>query len=323
MIDPPQVRLQILIALVGIAVLAGLAFWSGLPSMERAFVMLGSIGFIFIVFIHVPLILLMGTAWWSISNRGRHAPLRAFIMARIARDSVSEMLPFSQLGGFAAGIRVLSLAVVRPRMATALLFADLLMEFLSKLLYAAVGVAMLMQVRPESLLLSYLLAGLFLLLAFCLLMLRYRNLQFRIALGLLRRHSALGRKVREFGAFLSPGRLGPSGVLHIICWSFGGIEAWLTFHLMGMAVTGKEALIIDSLAMGLRTFGFWVPAALGIQEGAYIFVCSLVGLGPDVAMALSLVRRGRDILLGIIGFSAWQGLEFKIASASSSGRFER
>jgi hypothetical protein len=80
-------------------------------------------------------------------------------------------------------------------------------------------------------------------------------------------------------------------------------------RLMGVAVTGTEALSIDSLATALRTFGFLVPAALGVQEAGYVLVCALFGIGPAEAVAFSLTRRARDLTLGLPGLMAWQFLE--------------
>ena len=81
-----------------------------------------------------------------------------------------------------------------------------------------------------------------------------------------------------------------SGLLHMLCWALGGLEAWVTLRLMGIAVTPAEALATDSLVTSLRTFGFFMPAAFGVQEAAYVLVCALFGLSPGEAMAFSLVR---------------------------------
>jgi glycosyltransferase 2 family protein len=302
-----QVRLPIVLA--GIAVLVGLALWAGLPAVEHAFAMLGVEGFIFVVLIHLPLIVLMGAAWWSIGQAGRRTSLPSFVAARLVRDAVAELLPFSQVGGFAAGVRLLSLTGIPARAGTLSLFADLLMEFFSKSLYAVAGLALVAWLRPGSPLPPYLVLTLALLVGISLLLFFLRGLLLRLVPRFIRRWGMSGSKLRGLRHFLVPERLAPSGILHTICWALGGIEALVTLRLMGIPVTVVEALAIDSLAMSLRTFGFWVPAALGVQEAAYVLVCALFGLSADVAIALSLVRRARDILLGLIGLTTWQGLE--------------
>ena len=114
-------------------------------------------GFSLVVLIHMPLIALLGAAWWSIGRTNPRAVLPSFIAARLARDSVAELLPFSQVGGFAAGIHVLSLTGIPARTGARSLFADLLMEFFAKLPYAIAGLALLIWLRPGSAVPSYLL----------------------------------------------------------------------------------------------------------------------------------------------------------------------
>lgn len=38
--------------------------------------------------------------------------------------------------------------------------------------------------------------------------------------------------------------------------------------------------------MAVRSAGFAVPGALGVQEGGFILVGGLFGVGPDLALAL-------------------------------------
>jgi putative membrane protein len=303
-----QIRLFVILA--GIALLAGLALWAGLPAIGRAFATVGLGGFSLVVLIHVPLIALLGAAWWSIGRTNPRASLPSFIAARLARDGVAELLPFSQVGGFAAGVRVLSLSEIPARAGARLLFADLVMEFCAKLPYAAAGLALLIRLRPDSAVPSYLLLTLAMLAGVPLLMWLFRDALARPAfLRILVRDG----ETRSLNSLLVRERVGPSGLLHVLCWALGGLEAWVTLRLMGMPVTVTEALAIDSLVMSLRTFGFFMPAALGVQEAAYVLVCGLFGLSPGQAIAFSFVRRARDILLGLIGLAVWQNLEVRRA----------
>jgi hypothetical protein len=44
-----------------------------------------------------------------------------------------------------------------------------------------------------------------------------------------------------------------------------------------------------------------IPGSLGVQEGGYLLLAPLVGLPSDAALALSLSKRAREILLGLPG----------------------
>jgi hypothetical protein len=78
---------------------------------------------------------------------------------------------------------------------------------------------------------------------------------------------------------------------------------------MGVPIGLGAAVAIDSLLYGLRSVAFMVPNALGVQEGGYVLLGGLFGLGPDSALALSLIRRGRDLAIGIPALLVWQLLE--------------
>jgi hypothetical protein len=49
-----------------------------------------------------------------------------------------------------------------------------------------------------------------------------------------------------------------------------------------------------------------VPGALGVQEASLIVLGSVIGLTPDVSLALSLVKRFRELAWGLPGLAMWQ-----------------
>jgi hypothetical protein len=52
-----------------------------------------------------------------------------------------------------------------------------------------------------------------------------------------------------------------------------------------------------------------VPNSVGVQEGAYVLLGSAFGLTPEMALALSLVKRARDLVIGLPTIALWQALE--------------
>ena len=61
--------------------------------------------------------------------------------------------------------------------------------------------------------------------------------------------------------------------------------------------------------MAARSAGFFVPGALGIQELGLVIVGGLVGLHADTAMLIAVVKRLRDVAIGVPGLVIWQWLE--------------
>jgi len=97
--------------------------------------------------------------------------------------------------------------------------------------------------------------------------------------------------------------------LHLVCWILSAVEPWLALRWMGAPLPFEAVLAIESLLYAVRSVGFAIPDALGIQEGAYILLCGLFGIGPEVALSLSLLKRARDLSLGVPALLAWQVIE--------------
>jgi putative membrane protein len=301
---------KLAILFVAVACLAALALHAGLPAIARAFAILGPGGFAIVTAIHVPIIALLGLAWWFIGRAVVPTTATHYMTARLVRDAAAELLPFSQLGGFAAGIRALSATGADGKDVGSSLFVDLVMEFFAKLLYALAGLALLAFLIPAQQIALYVVLTLGGIAAFAA-VLAFREHLLGSHVDSIVRRLPFGAGFSMPRSFLGVSQLLPSGILHTLCWMLGGFEAWVTLHLMGLPTPILAAIAIDSLAMGLRTFGFFVPAAVGVQEASYVLICSLFGIGPDVALAFSLTRRGRDLVLGAIGLGYWQATEVK------------
>jgi hypothetical protein len=52
-----------------------------------------------------------------------------------------------------------------------------------------------------------------------------------------------------------------------------------------------------------------VPNGLGVQEGGYLVLAPLFGVGPEFALAISLLKRARDIAIGVPVLIVWQAME--------------
>lgn len=310
-----------MIFLAGAAGLIVLTLHAGMEPVLRALAALRFSGLAVITLLHLPVIALMGLAWWFV-GRSRARP-GAFVIARLARDAVAETLPFSQLGGFIGGVRMLVLTGAQMLDASLTLFADLLAEFGAKLVYTLAGLSVLAWLLPHApLLRPFSLALTTAFLAAGLLVLLRRQLRMalnKLALWALRKTVPAGDVAeRDFAQVFTLAHLLPSFALHALCWLLGAVEAWITFRLMGVDVRLGQALVIDSLGTAFRTLGFLVPGALGIQEAGYVIVCALFGVGPAQAIAFSLARRARDIVIGLGGLGLWQALEIRKAAYSGS-----
>ncbi len=96
-------------------------------------------------------------------------------------------------------------------------------------------------------------------------------------------------------------RIAASFALSLVGWIVGTGEVYLIVRLIGFSIGWADALLLESLGQAVRGAAFAIPAALGVQEGGYLLLGPLVGLPADAALALSLAKRAREILLGVPG----------------------
>jgi len=303
---------------LGIAAMAAMLVYAGAGAVGRAIAQLGSVGLIAISLLHLPVVALMGLAWWLVTGTPRSAPLTRVLWARLVRDAGAEVLPFSQLGGFVLGLRALGPRAIDAIQGAASMLVDLVIELAAKLPYLLAGLLLLIALAPHSrvaqpLLIAFALTAVVLAVPLC-----ARGLLQRLIARMARAASHRWAPARALAASRGRGefqralarsvraRTGLSAglLLHVLCWFLGALELWVTFRLLGRTLSAPQALAIDSAVAGLRTFGFLVPAAAGVQEASYLLACAVFGLPPALAIAASLARRGRDLLLGILTLAA-------------------
>jgi len=303
--------------LIGLAAAVAAVLYAGLGAVARSLASLRVDGLLLLVLLHLPAVALMGLAWWLASGDDPPARGWRFVWARLIRDAGAETLPFLQVGGILLGLRALG-----PGRATAVRGAvaasvDGIVELTAKLPYVLLALWVLLGLAPHSRLERPLwlalvvTAGLVAPFLFArrslgpLLARATRALSRRFSAMLALEEASIGGEIRDsFERILRQrARLASGFAIHLGCWFLGAAETWVAFRLLGVNLSAPQALAIDGAVMGLRTFGFMVPAAAGVQEGSYLLVAAVFGIPPAVGIAASLARRARDLALGFATFA--------------------
>jgi glycosyltransferase 2 family protein len=307
---------SIIAAFAGVMVATALVLVFGVGAVTRSLLSFGWDGFVVVCLIQLALIATMGVAWRGLVAGG---PTWAFLWARLVRDAGSEVLPLSPVGGCVLGARAVALAGVPAATAAGSIIVDLTLEFLAKLAYTTLGLVWLLRLRPGSSFAWPLLAGL---VAAGLIAAGFIFIQRRGAGPIGRLAGILGRGWAERAAAggaalrqaLGPiyrrrGGLWGGFLLHLACWIAGAGGTWVALRFADSALPFGNVLVIESLLYGIRTFAFAIPNAVGVQEGAYILVGTAFGLTPEMALALSLLKRARDLAIGLPALGVWQVVE--------------
>jgi putative membrane protein len=320
----------VLLATVGVALALYLVRYVGWQAVLSAIAALGFLGFAAFSLCTLLVFVLLGVAW-QVLLAGPGAPrLAVLIRARLVRDAGAEVLPLSQLGGIALGVRAAILQGVAAPLAAASMIVDVTTEMLAQIAYAALGVGILAMRAPHNSRVASLVAasviGLVLAAVAAALFIAVQRHGGRIAARFA------GRLVRGAGASLtglrtaletiyrSPARVALSAALHLVAWIANGAVVWLGFRLIGARLDLEAALAIESLVYAIRSVAVFIPNALGVQEGAYVILGPLFGVGADMALAMSVLKRARDIAIGVPVLLLWQGAEGRRALAGAAMR---
>lgn len=276
--------------------------------------------------LHLVQLHLSAVAWRIAIGPPPRAPapgVRRYMLIRWVREAVNSMLPVAQMGGNVVGIRLLAQRGVPAVQGSAGTTIDMTIEAVAQFLFTLAGIAALAAISPDRswagwvetflLVAALALAGFLLAQRVGLLrlveLLADRLARFIPALpqGLLAGlHEEFLRLQRDRGA------LARAMALHMAAWLLGIAETWLVLAAMGHPAGLGAALVIDSVGMAARSAGFAVPGALGVQEAGFILAAGLVGQPPEAAIALSMVKRLRELVVGATGLLAWQVTEGRL-----------
>jgi len=100
-----------------------------------------------------------------------------------------------------------------------------------------------------------------------------------------------------------PSRAALAFSLFFLSWLLHSVEVYLIFWLLGHPISAGMAVCLDALAMLFTALGFFIPAAMGVQEGGNILLALGFKLGFDLGAAFSILRRIREafwLCLGLV-----------------------
>lgn len=274
-----------------------------------------------------------GIAWHWLYPAAERLAAGVAILLRFIREGVNQLLPVGAVGGDLVGARLATFWRADAAVAGAVTIADVAIQAATQFLFALAGIAILVWLSGVSELVEYALGGLalgaVLLAAFFVVQAKIGS---RLISGLLRRLGKEGfgqdlvdRLWRALGGvYAGPGRVVACGSMHLAMWFLGALEVYVVLHAMGYPIGYAEAVVIESLGQAVRGAAFAVPGGIGVQEGGFIALCALFAVPAGPALALSLVKRLADLVLGLPALVAWQALEarraFQVAPTPGSQR---
>jgi glycosyltransferase 2 family protein len=307
-----------LAGLLGVALAIAVVGWFGATRVLSAVTAIGVAGFIAYGLYSLACFPITGAAWWVLS-RTPASRLPAFVFGRMLREAASDILPFSSVGGVVIGTRGVLLRGVEPSRAYAATAGDLVTEILAQIAFLILGLTLLSvrlagRSQAHTFELSFMVAiGVAIAMVASLLLAERRGfdligrLAARFAPDAAEHICTVQEQLGELRR--RPWPLLASTAIHGAGWIASAVGSWVALRLMGVEISIPAVIAIESLLSAVKSAAFVVPNAVGVQEAAYAVIGQVFGLPGGSAVALSLIRRAKDLAIGAPVLIAWQALE--------------
>lgn len=322
--------LALILTIIGLAAAIWLIGATGWQNVITGVSSIGGLGFFALMGWTGINLIILGAGWLAVAPGIPRNQLGTFAWARTTREAATDILPFSQFGGLVVGARTAIAGGIREPLVYASLIADQTTELAAQLVFTMFGVVMLALVLTDQTaaagVLPLVLGGLALMAGIMALFAFAQRPVLKMAQGLAGR--LLPQSVATMAAltteldmiYAQRGRVIAAFLLHLLAWVFSAAGAWVALRFMGSDLLLVDALTIEALIFTLRTVAFAIPGGIGVQEGAYLLIGPLFGLSPSAALALSLVKRARDIAVGVPGVLLWQVFEVRVLRAGGAAK---
>ncbi len=311
-----------LLTLAGAGLLAFLLARNGVREVAHTVIAAGW-GVLAVVAFHAVPLFADTLSWWNLFPKANRPGVAITCWMRWVGESVSFLLPTSAIGGDFLRARLASLRGVPAGISGASVLADITLGIFVQAFFTLLGVSLLIAATGQTSLLRPLVGGALLAAAaFGGFFAVQRYGMFHILEALVKRfakdpgwHALFAR-----GGGIDTALRGIYGsrrsvvgcCLSTVCaWLASSCEVWIAMHALGLHIGFEKAVILESISQGVRAVMFFIPGALGVQELGYVGVGKLIGIDYNTAVALSMIRRARELAFGIPGLLSWQFSEGK------------
>ncbi len=252
----------------------------------------------------------------------RQATLPFLFWVAAVREASNRLLPVANIGGEIIGIRLVKWRGIDGAAAAASVIMEVLLTLVNQYLFTALGIVLLIELTQDIGTFSSVITAL------------VASLPLPIFLIILLRHGKVFSRLETFAEKLLGGRTKltelidgsrldleirsqysrPLRLMVACAWQFlgfvvGSFETWLALRLLGYPISIWDAIAIEAVTQALRHIIFVVPAGLGVQEGGLVLFGNMIGLPAEASVALSLVKRMREIGFGVPALISWQWAE--------------
>jgi putative membrane protein len=312
--------LSILLALLGVVGATVLVGWYGFNRVTGAILSVGIGGFALFCLWQLVVMAIVGVAWRVVVPLNGKWMLPIFVWGRMIRDSAGVCLPFSPIGGFVFGARSVTLHGISWPVSAISTIVDLTAEFAAEIVFMLGGLLILIGRTSNPTIAHMAEFGAVVALVGGIVVLRLQRgvapLFIKLGRRLLGQWFGDGERdgvssVQLAAMYGNGSRLALCTFIHVLGWLGKGLGNWIAFRLLGADIDVAAAMAIEGILHVALATAMLIPGYAGVQEAGYVGLGALFGVAPEVALGASLIRRARDIAIGIPILLIWQVFEVR------------
>jgi putative membrane protein len=319
---PTKIHLTFyLLGFAGAALFTVLLVREGAPQVVKAVATAGWAIPAVVAFHFLVPVFLDAIAWWVLFPRADCPRLRRIFWMRWIGESVSTLVPSAAVGGDIVRARLAAISGLSVPVSAGTVLVDLTLGVFTQAAFTIFGLLLLVNATGQRHFVGPTLIGTLVGVA------AVGGFYFVQRLGMFRFLGAMIARLAnspEWQSLIQSGetldqtvrvlysrRTGVIAccVVTMISLTAGAGEIWIALRALNLTATFIDALILQSMVLTIRSVAFPVPGGIGVQEGGYLFVGNLLGIPGEVAFALSLIARVRELVFGIPGLIVWQWIE--------------
>ena len=304
--------------LLGVSLLTVLVVRSDFAVMWRTLRSAG-LDLLWLVPNRVVFFLLFAIGWRSLLrpyDPQRRAGLGFLLWVTSVREGIDRLLPVASVGGGFGGVRLVGWRGIPTAPAAATVATEVLLTMFALYVMSATGLFLLAEVGASEQTYRHVLIAVVLGLpvpVVSALLLRsgvvFGRLEgfLRPMVGVTALSDGAAALDRELRACLSRGgSLAYAGVLQLVAYFSASFEVWFALRLFGHPIDASGAVMVEGLTQAMRHIAFLVPAGLGVQEAGFVLFGHVLGISTELALAVSMAKRMREILCGVPPLLSWQ-----------------
>ncbi len=309
-------RTGYILFVAGLSAFVAILLYYGIGDVFKALRLAGW-GLLLVSASHAAPLILDSIAWRLLFLCSPKPPFPLLTKARWVGESINSLLPAAQVGGDLVRARMLAVKGYPVSEAGASVFVEITIALVTQLVFAIVGIALLLYLGQRSLIKET---------AFAVACMSILALLFII----VQKKGFWGKLLNFMSVIISKDKLEgfamdamaldkaisnlyshraiiiKSCFWRLVGWFSGALEVWIALHFMGAKTGVLDAILLESLGQVVRGVAFLVPGAYGVQEGGFVLLGSVVGLSPELSLGMSLAKRFRELSLGVPGLIMWQ-----------------